>query len=143
MGPSGGLGQALLGGWAKLATCSCGGPAASGSGNSTATPPTLTTHPWPPFPFDAHGWPFAGCGCCCGLAIVAAPAAIPHPAGQCRLESWPSGQRHPSHGGLELEQGGGEGGVAGSPLRPRQLRPAVALPAPTLPPHQLPLPGRG
>ena len=48
-GPGGGLGGALLGGWAKPATHGCGSLATGGDGD-LATPPLLTTHPCPPSP---------------------------------------------------------------------------------------------
>ena len=55
--------------WLGQASCphGCGGPATGGGGN-LATPPTLTTHPCPPFPFNTRGRPFAGCGHCCSLS---------------------------------------------------------------------------
>ena len=56
--PGGGLRGALLGGWAEPATHGCGGLAASGGGNLAAAT-ILTTHPCPPIPFDACGWPIS------------------------------------------------------------------------------------
>ena len=47
--PSGGLGWALLGSWAKLAIRSYGSPAAGGSGNLATKPPSLPI-PAPPSP---------------------------------------------------------------------------------------------
>ena len=82
VGPSGGLGWALIGGWAKPAAHSCGSPATGGSGNLAtngggilATPPTLTTGPCPAFSLNACGWPFAGLGHCCGLAAHGCPSS--------------------------------------------------------------------
>ena len=75
-GPSGGLGQTLLGSWAKPTSRGCGGLAAGGGGK-LVSPPTLTTRPCPPIPFGAHGQPFAGHGCCCSLAACGCPSSYP------------------------------------------------------------------
>ena len=71
-----GLVGRLLGGWAEPAAHGCGG-LATGGGGILATPPTLTTRPCPTFPFNAHGWPFAGHGHCCGLATHGCPCGCP------------------------------------------------------------------
>ena len=142
VGPSGGLGGALLGGWAEPAARGCGGPAASGGGN-IATPPNLTTCPCPPIPFNASGWRFAGLGYCCSLATFCCPYSYPASCWAVlvgELAQWPEAPEPwwPRAGG-----GRGKGGVVDSPPRPRQPRPAVALPAPTLPPLESPLYRRG
>ena len=72
MGPSGKLKGALLGGWAKPAACGCGGLASGGEGD-LAPPPTLTTLPCPPIPFNTRGWHFSGQGCCGSLAARGCP----------------------------------------------------------------------
>ena len=140
--PAGGLGRALLGGWAKPATHSCGGLAAGGGGCFT-TPPILTTHPCTPVPFNACGQPLAGLGCCCSLAAHGCLNSHPMPcwvAPAGELAKWPEvlKLRWPGAGG-----GGGQGGVAGAPPRPYQPGLEIALRASTLPPPQSSLPGRG
>ena len=77
-GSAGGLGGALLGGWAEPATCSCGGLVTL-SGSHLATPPILTTHPCPAVPLDASGQPLAGLGCCCSSATCDCPSSHPTP----------------------------------------------------------------
>ena len=62
MALGGGLGDALLGGWAKPAAHSCGSLATSGGGNLAAAT-ILTTRPCSPIPVNARSWPFGGRGC--------------------------------------------------------------------------------
>ena len=64
MGPAGGLGGALLGGWSKPAVHGCSGSVASGGGY-LATLPTFATCSCPTVPFDACGHLLAGLGCSC------------------------------------------------------------------------------
>ena len=141
-GPSGGLGGTLLGGWAKPAARGCGTPAA-GSGGNLTPPPTLTICPCPPSPFDAHGQLFSTHGRCGDLATHGCPCSYP---ASCR--PMPAGGpakwlEVPGPWWARAEGWCGEGGVADTPLRPRQLRPVVAIPGPMLPPPQSPLHGRG
>ena len=74
MAPGGGLRGTLLGSWAKPAARGCGGLATGGGGN-LATATILTTHPSPPVPFNACGWPFSGQGRCGGLATCGYPCS--------------------------------------------------------------------
>ena len=142
VGPSGGLGRALLGNWAKPAAHACDG-LATGSGGKLATSPTLTIHPCPPIPFDAYGWPFTWSGHCHSLATHGCPSS-------CPASHWATPAREPAER-PEVPKpwwpgaGGGraEGRVVDTLLRHHQPGPAMALPTPTLPPPQLPLPGRG
>ena len=133
VGPAVGLRGALLGGWAEPATHGCDSLATSGSGH-LATLPILTTHPWPAVPFDAHGWPLASLQCCNGSAAHGCPSNCPMPCWVTpvgELAEWPEAPKlqWPKAGG-----GDGEGGVAGTPPRPCQPMPAMALPNPMLTP---------
>ena len=134
MGPTGGLGGAVLGGWAE--------PAASGGGH-LAIPPILIICPYPAVPFNACGQPSASLGSCCSSAAHGCPSSRPMPCWVMLV-----GEPVKWLEALELwwpraREGGGKGGVVGAPLRPCLLRPAMALPPPTLSPPQLPLPRRG
>ena len=112
-GPAGGLGWALLGGWAEPAAHGCGGLAA-GSGGNLATPPILTTHPCPTIPFDTRGWPLASCGCCCGSAAHSCPSSCLVPC-QSTLVGEPAKQLEaPKPWRARAEGEGSEGGVAGA-----------------------------
>ena len=142
VGPSGGLRGALLGSWAKKATCGCGSLAAGGGGN-LAPPPTLTIHPCPPVPFGACGWPFSMHGCCGSLAARGCPSS--HPAS---CQPTPAGGLAKQLEAPRLQWAGagggcGEGGVVVSLPRHRRPGLAMALPAPMLPPSQSPLHRRG
>ena len=116
MGPSRGVGHTLLGGWAKPAIRSCGGPATDSGGN-LASPPTLTIRPCPPVTFNAHGWPFSRNGRYGGLATHGCPSSHsascrPTPAGEPAKQLEVPG---PQWAGAEGECS--EGGVAVSLLR--------------------------
>ena len=118
VGPSGGLGGALLGRWAEPAIHGCGGLAA-GSGSNLAATTILITRPCPPIPFNTCGWPFGGRGCCSSLAAHGCPCSHSAscwgaPVGGPGEQLEAPGPRWGSAGG-----GHGKGGVAGSPPRPR------------------------
>ena len=92
--------------------------------DNLATPPILTARPCPAIPFDTRGrpltglgcccatlvtrsWPLAALGCCCGsLATRGCPSSHPIPCqAMHQWENQPTGGRHPSRGGPELEGG--------------------------------------
>ena len=79
MGLAGGLGVALLGGWAEPVICSCSSPTTGGGGYLASTT-TFTAHSCPAIPFDAYGHPIAGLGCTCGSLVTrACPRSHPTP----------------------------------------------------------------
>ena len=141
VGPAGGLGGALLGGWAKPATHGCSSLAAS-SGGYLATPPTLAGHPCPAVPLDTCGQLLAGLGCCCSsLTTRGCPSSCPTPCWEMSVGELAKQPQMPlSCSGLELEGGLVKAGWRVQTAATPKTKPCNSLTFPhALPPPQLPL----